>query len=1065
MKPASGLYEQIVDQLLHDGLDLVRRDGLAPEEKKLDPAESHAHLAHHFASVLERVLHSATGDDEQRIQQQVEICNALLNHLQNEIDVWGRDPERVSILSDSRVASPGRHLLSIPSHRPQTLQKPEPQPRPDSPLSTGCLLTGTSKEPSLESQLRKELATSDRLDILCSFIKWSGVRLLEDDLRRFAQREGTVLRVLTTVYCGLTEPKALEFLASLPNARVRVSYDARRTRLHAKAYQFHRSTGFGSAYIGSANLSRSALTDGLEWTIKISQREQPYLWNKIDGTFDSYWRDYEFEAYEPDRDRKRLQAALIAESSGSSLYEAHPEVHFDLRPFPFQEEILERLEAERTIHPKKWQLVVAATGTGKTMVAAFDFKGWRRKWQQENQVRPPRLLFVAHREEILRQSLHAFRAVLNDWNFGGLVVGNETSLDPDNLFVSIQMYESRNLDRTFGADHFDYIVVDEFHHAAAPSYRRLLDHVKPQALLALTATPERTDELDIMHYFGGHPSSEIRLPDAINRRLLAPFQYFCLSDNVDLKDVSWRRGRYVPAELDKVFTGNDLRAQLVITKVREVLLDATRARGLGFCVSVQHAHFMADRFNRAGLRSEALDANTPSEQRRTVQRRLKDREINFVFVVDLFNEGVDIPEVDTVIFLRPTESLTVFLQQFGRGLRLHDEKDYLTVLDFVGQANRSFRFDLRFRALLGSKSRRIDREIEDGFPHLPPGCSVRMERQAQAYILENIRQSVSTSRRKLAQELRAFSDETGLDSTLANFLDYNGLSTEDVYRKTSWSRLRVEADLANDFFDPDADQLARGLRRLQHIDDAPRIKLLLRLLQMPKAEAARELARNEEAQRVALMLFVVLLGPKWTAPAASEGFGILARNPTMKGELAELLELRLDAIGSVPQIAGLPFPCPISLHAQVTRDEALVALGYWTLNNRPEQREGVRYLREIGADVFFITLDKAGEQFSPTTMYEDYAIDERYFHWQSQSTTSSTSPTARRYIEQASNDHTILLFVREQRDVNGLACPFYFLGPADYESHSGSRPVSFVWRLRHPIPAHIVRETRRLVVA
>jgi superfamily II DNA or RNA helicase len=1065
MKPVLGIYEQLVDRLLHGDLEQAQRDGLLPQERPLNPAESHAHLSRHFASVLERVLHMASGDDDERVTQQVDICNALLDHLHKQIADWGRDPARASLVAESQIPAPARHLLSISQKNLGVGAKPEPPLRPDAPLSTGCLLTGTSKEPSLESQLRKELATCDRLDILCSFIKWSGIRLLESDLKQFAEREGTRLRVITTVYCGLTEPRALDTLAALPNAEVRVSYDARRTRLHAKAYQFHRATGFGSAYIGSANLSRSALTDGLEWTIKISQREQPYLWGKVEGTFESYWKDYEFEAYTPDQDRKRLQAALAAESGSGSLYEAHPEVQFDLRPYPFQEEILERLEAERLIHPGKWQLVVAATGTGKTMVAAFDFRRWRLQWMKENPSRRPRLLFIAHREEILIQSLHAFRAVLRDWNFGGLVVGGQVSEDPENLFVSIQSYESKGLDRLYPEDYFHYVVVDEFHHAAAPSYRKLLSHVKPTTLIGLTATPERSDELDILGYFGGHPSSEVRLPDAIARRLLAPFQYFCLADSIDLKDVSWRRGRYVPAELDKVYTGNDVRAQLVILKVREVLLDATQARGLGFCVSVQHAHFMADRFNRAGLRAEALDTDSPDEQRRTVQRRLRDREINFLFVVDLFNEGVDIPEVDTVLFLRPTESLTVFLQQFGRGLRLHEEKDYLTVLDFVGQANRSFRFDLRFRALLGLSSRRIDTEIEEGFPHLPAGCSIRMERQAQAYILENIRQSISTTRRKLASELSKFSEETGLDSTLGNFLDYNGLSTEDIYRKTSWSRLRVEANILEDFFDPDADRLSKGLRRIQHIDDVPRIRKLLELLAASPTEVATALERDEVTRRIGLMLLLGLLGPEWRADDLADGFRLLNRNPTMNAELRELLELRLESVSSVPRTADLPFLCPIGLHASVTRDEILAALGHWTLESRPLQRAGVLHLKSMRVDVFFVTLDKTEGDFSPTTMYEDYAIDEHTFHWQSQSTTSSGSSTARRYIEHSASGHTILLFVRESRETANLACPYRFLGPADYESHAGSLPVSFVWRLRYPMPPHIVRETRRLVVA
>lgn len=311
------------------------------------------------------------------------------------------------------------------------------------------------------------------------------------------------------------------------------------------------------------------------------------------------------------------------------------------------------------------------------------------------------------------------------------------------------------------------MVVDEFHHAAAQSYRRLLDHVRPQILLGLTATPERSDQLDILHWFDGRTSAEIRLPDAINRRLLCPFQYFGVADSVDLDSLKWQRGGYRVEDLDRVYTGNDVRARLILDKVHEILLNPWRSRGLGFCVSVAHAEFMAHFFNEHGLPAIALTADSSDELRLAALDKLRTRAVNIIFVVDLYNEGVDIPEVDTLLFLRPTESLTVYLQQFGRGLRLHDEKECLTVLDFIGAQRREFRFAARFRALSTKPADRLDREIEHGFPHLPSGCVIQLERVAQQRILENVRESVRLLRPRMVGSIRDLGQYLGRPPTLA----------------------------------------------------------------------------------------------------------------------------------------------------------------------------------------------------------------------------------------------------------------------------------------------------------
>lgn len=748
MKLTHGLYESLINKFIDARIGEAASNRLQIDKRALDSGDSHTYLAQYLADHIRKAF--IAFPQAERLERQLELANRILNVLsESSPEAFDKDQSRIVrtelllMLSDTKLD------------------------RADTPLSTSCLMTGTRQDPSLVSQLRKEIASADRVDILCSFIKWGGVRILDEPLKKLTTTKQ--LRVITTSYMGATDPKAVEFLRNLSNTEVKVSYDTRRTRLHAKAYIIHRDTGFGVAYIGSSNLSQPALTEGLEWNVKISQEESPHLWQKVCATFDTYWNDNEFVAYTAES-KARLTQAIRSERSSTD--DESSLTYFNLSPYPFQQEILDKLEAERILHQRFRNLVVAATGTGKTVVSAFDYLRFRR---QQGANRPNRLLFIAHREEILKQSLGTFRNVLRDFNFGDLLVSGATPERLDYLFCSIQSFNAREFWKQITPTFYDFIVVDEFHHAAAPSYQRLLSFVQPRILLGLTATPERMDDLDVVAYFDNHIAAEIRLPDAINRKLLCPFQYFGVTDAVDFSVIRWQRGGYDQQELEKLLTGNDYRANLVIDKVREILLDVTTARGLGFCVSVRHAEFMTDVFNKVGIPSVALSSESPRDLRQTVQRKLIAREINFIFVVDLYNEGVDIPEIDTILLLRPTESLTVFLQQLGRGLRLHAEKDCLTVLDFIGQAHQNFNFELRFRSLLGQTFRRVEEEIQDGFPHLPAGCSIALERLASKYILDNVREATTYNRRRLVRRIKSFTAETGRELTLQEFTAYHRL--------------------------------------------------------------------------------------------------------------------------------------------------------------------------------------------------------------------------------------------------------------------------------------------------
>jgi len=316
-------------------------------------------------------------------------------------------------------------------------------------------------------------------------------------------------------------------------------------------------------------------------------------------------------------------------------------------------EILEKLEAERIVHNRFRNLVVAATGTGKTVISAFDFKNFR------NENKNAKMLFVAHRKEILQQAQTTFQGVLKENNFGELWVDG---IEPDNydcVFASVQTLNNRMDSLHLSNSYYDYIVIDEVHHIAASSYRPILNHFKSKILLGLTATPERMDGADILADFSNTIAAEIRLPEALNRKLLCPFQYFGITDSVDLSKVTWQNGRYLPSELTKIYTQNDNRTGEIISNLFKYLRDVNDTRALCFCVTQEHAQFMAEKFTLAGLKADYL-VSSRNELREELRRKFSNKQINYLFVVDIFNEGIDIPEIDTVLFLRPTESLTVF---------------------------------------------------------------------------------------------------------------------------------------------------------------------------------------------------------------------------------------------------------------------------------------------------------------------------------------------------------------------------------------------------------------------
>jgi len=620
----------------------------------------------------------------------------------------------------------------------------------------------------------------------------------------------------------------------------------------------------------------------LEWNLKVTTAEIAHIIKKFEVTFETYWEDKEFEFFS-EADTAKLKKALK-----NSTYKDNKSytTYFELKPFHYQEEILEQLQAQREIHKRFKNLIVAATGTGKTVISAFDYKKFK------NKNKSARLLFIAHRKEILLQARATFQGVLRDNNFGELWVDGITPDTNEYIFASVQTIKNNIDSLTLSKEYYDFIIIDEVHHIAANSYRPILDKFDPKILLGLTATPERMDGANILNDFCNVIASEIRLPDALNRKLLCPFQYFGISDNVDLIDIKWQNGKYSSSELTDAFN-SQMRVNDIILKCENYLTDMNDVVALGFCVTQEHAKYMSEKFNEAGLKADYLTSGR-SEGRDSVKDRLIKKEINYLFVVDIFNEGIDIPQIDTLLFLRPTESLTIFLQQLGRGLRFSDNKNCLTVLDFVGNARDEYDFEGKFRSLVGKTSRSIKDEVENEFPHLPLGCSIVLEKKAKEHILNNIKKATSLNRRKIINKIINYKNHTSLPLTIENFININNISLGSIYKKDSFTKLCYEAGEINEFSDLNERQLVRAIsKKWIGTRSISYFKFILKLIE-------NQFDCTNFEKQIDIQMAMMFYYDFWQDPnqfdSLNEGIKYIGKNSILVNELKDVIQiLRLNS--------------------------------------------------------------------------------------------------------------------------------------------------------------------------
>ena len=632
------------------------------------------------------------------------------------------------------------------------------------------VMTGDrDKRMYLYYQLIRSMEKATSIDIIVSFLMESGVRMLLKELNSALNR-GARVRILTGNYLGITQPSALYLIKHELKDRVDLRfYNERERSFHPKSYMFHYAE-HSEIYIGSSNISRSALTSGIEWNYRFSSLTDPYNYEKFFDTFEDLFENHSIQI---DDEKLREYSKNWHRPAASKDLDRYDESENDpenktvslFQPRGAQIEALCALENSRAEGTKK-ALVLAATGVGKTALAAFDSKNYES------------VLFVAHREEILKQAAATFQSIRESDDYG-FFNGDMKCVDKPVIFASVStLGNSRYLnDQYFKPDHFRYLIIDEIHHGVTDQYKRIVDYFRPEFMLGLTATPERMDGRSIYEICDYNVPYEISLREAINKGVLVPFHYYGIyDDTTDYEGLHLVRGHFDENELNKKYIDNKRRYDLIY----KYYCKYGSRRALGFCCSRAHAEDMARAFSQLGIPSVAVYSNASGEysrDRNDAIKMLENGEVRVIFSVDMFNEGVDIPSVDMVMFLRPTESPVVFLQQLGRGLRRGKGKKYLNVLDFIGnyeKAGNVRTYILEGRRKIGSTFTPEDNE------ELPDDCIVDFDMRLIDLFEEMDRKQIKLKDRIRNEYLRV-KEQLGRRPSRMDLFTY---MEEDVYRLT-----------------------------------------------------------------------------------------------------------------------------------------------------------------------------------------------------------------------------------------------------------------------------------------
>ncbi|MDQ1147736.1 superfamily II DNA or RNA helicase/HKD family nuclease [Bacillus sp. SORGH_AS 510] len=926
-----------------------------------------------------------------------------------------------------------------------------------------------SDKGNLLRELVKSMSECERFYFSVAFINFSGLQLLLDPLKE-AEKKGITGKIITSTYLNFTDAKALEKIREFNNVDLKVFVTDKEIGFHTKAYIFEYKDSY-KVIIGSSNITQSALKSNIEWNVEIITKEDGRFIQDVLQEYDYLWNISE----DADSDFiSRYEEFLKSFKSTQMTHQIIYENKQYIVPNRMQKRATENLDRLRSFGEKK-ALVIAATGTGKTYMSAFDVKN----------VKPKKLLFIVHREEILKKAKDTFEKLLpNDGLSFGLLTGNHKQKHVDYVFATIQTISK--CFHEFEKDEFEYLIIDEAHHATSPTYQTVLNYFEPKFTLGMTATPERSDGYNVFDLFDNNVALEVRLHEALEDELVIPFHYFGITDidGIDLSDVDIDD----IGEITKRLKVNE-RVDFIIEKMDFYGHDGEKRKGLGFCVSIEHAQYMASEFNKRGYKSVCLyGADSPETRERYINRLESDHdELEFIFTVDIFNEGVDIPSVNSVLMLRPTNSPIVFIQQLGRGLRKHANKSFLTVLDFIGNHNKTFLIAL---ALNGS--RYYDKEslkvaIATGFANIPGCTHIQMDKISQERILAQIDNENFNSMKYLKEEYFEFKklNQGRIPYLLLDYLKYDGapdpvkfIDREKIYLSFV---AKVEKDdylkglLQNEQFESTLKELSSKLP-LKRIYEFVIIRYLL-----DHEEMNLEVAKHQILKMVThvdddsvLHAFECLnqnyydsgqLKNKPKLVQYSDGkvvktslFNGLLSNQDYRKFIEDIITYGIFRYEKEfkSEYYGVPH---FKLYEQYPMIDAALLSNYRKIHS---SFRGSGLLANGKEYFLFIDLHKE-EDVKESINYKDKFINESYFQWQSQNSTTQQSDRGQNIIRNKARGVNLHLFVRKYREIDGKNEPFIYIGKGDTVQYEGEKPITVKIKLEHEIPATLYTEFTKKV--
>ena len=920
-----------------------------------------------------------------------------------------------------------------------------------------------SKHTNLLNEIKQSLKECKSFYFSVAFINYSGLQLLLDTLKEVKDK-GVQGKIITTTYLNFTEPKALEKIQEFDNIDMKIFIADKEVGFHTKVYIFENEDNY-KIIIGSSNLTQSALKSNIEWNVKVVSKEDTPFIQDVLKEYNNLW-DMSSELND-----EVLQRYMLFLNELRKTEMKRQRVFEDIKPIKpnkMQRRAVENLQRLRE-HGETKALVIAATGTGKTYMSAFDVMEFK----------PKRMLFIVHREEILKKARDTFDKLLKGRNIKtGLFTGNEKDHSADYLFATIQTMSRYYGD--FGQDYFDYIIVDEAHHGASDSYLRVLDYFNPKFTLGMTATPERCDSLSVFELFDNNVALEVRLHEALDEDLVIPFHYFGVTDidGVNLEDVNLDD----KAELAQRLMIHK-RVDFIIEKMNFYGHDGDFRKLLGFCVNIEHAKYMAEEFNKRGIKSVALSGEDSILRRDEYIKRLESDkdDLQAIFTVDIFNEGVDIPSINTVLMLRPTASPIIFIQQLGRGLRKSGSKEFLTVLDFIGNHNKTFLIAIALNGARYYDKDSLKVAVATDFADVPGCTHIQIDEISKERILEQIDRENFRAKKYLRDEYNQFKILCGgrIPYLLLDYMKYDGAPDPVKFIDSDGTYLsfvaKTEDDkvLKNLLLDDDFEKILKEISAnlpLKRINEFVILKYLLNnssiTFDMAKNEILKYLKNIDDDSirhafecldhqyydEVAKSRKIKLVEYREETLFISEKFKNIINNKEYRKYIEDAINYGIFRYEKEfnNDYYGVPF---VKLYEQYKMVD-LALLSNYRKTHSAFRGSG---LLSNGNDYFlFIDLHKE-EGIDERINYKDKFLSENYFQWQSPNSTTQGTDRGKNIIFNKDRNINLHLFVRKYSKVDGKSQPFIYMGTGDTVKFEGEKPITCKIKLHNEVPSKIYR--------